>query len=170
MKYNLKANTIKLMINSFANGNLELVKQFHAQYGNELFEYVPAIRRGNFERLIMYSFKGCYWDVIDYYLSQPGSIPPKGREIYIICRGAAKPGRFKHFISNRSELYKKALPTENVIEQINGLVCQSYNLDLIDEYLETYPQYFESLLKQCSTTAKGKQLRRHLQLKQLVNE
>ncbi len=44
-------------------------------------------------------------------------------------------------------------------------------LRILNHYkLRKYPQDFSSILKNCSTTARGIQLRRHLQLKQLVNE
>lgn len=170
MFYKMKANTIKLMINSFANGNLELVKQFHLQYGKEVFEYVPELKNTYHKRLIFYSFKGCHLDVIDYYLSLPNPTPPSEVEIGLICRSLAKPGKLNKFLEERSELYKSILPDEKVIEKIKYYVAQSYNLELIDEYLEKYPNEINSLLKGCSSSSKGTQLRRHLQLKQLINE
>ena len=115
MKYGMKANTIKLMINAFANGDLELVKQFRFQYGNEVFEYVPKVRKGYHQRLIFYSFKNSHSDIIEYYLSQETSKPLAPGEIYSIAKSAAKPGKFVDFIENRSEKYKEFLPLERAI-------------------------------------------------------
>ena len=171
MFYKMKANTIKLMINSFANGHLELVKDFHRQYGDNLFEHIPHLgRRGNHHRLIFYSFKGFHQEVIEYYLKQNCVKPLSESEIYAISKNVAKPGKFIEFIENRSELYKTFLPLERCIEVIKSNITQSYDLQLIDEYLERYPEDFNSILDKCSSSARGIQLRRHLQLKQLVNE
>jgi len=167
----MKANTIKLMINSFANGHLELVKDFHRQYGDSIFDHIPHLgNRGNHHRLIFYAFKGHHLEVIDYYLKQNCVIPLSINEVRLIGKSAAIPGKFVEFIENRSEAYKNFLPLEKCIETIKSHITQSYNLELIDEYLDKYPQDFSSILKNCSTTARGIQLRRHLQLKQLVNE
>jgi hypothetical protein len=170
MKNRMKANTIKLMINSFANGNLELVKQFRFQYGNDVFEYVPQVRRGYHHRLIFYAFKNGHSDIIEYYLSLESPKPLSVSEIHLIAKSAAKPGKFVNFIENRSEKYKQFLPLEKAIEVIKSNITQSYDLELIDEYLEKYPEEFNSILEKCSSSARGIQLRRHLQLKQLVNE
>jgi hypothetical protein len=167
----MKASTIKLMINSFANGNLQLVKDFHCQYGDSIFEHIPRLgNRGSHNRLIFYAFKGNHIEVIEYYLKQKCVKPLSSREIYLIAKSVAKPGRFVEFIENRSVAYKNFLPLENCIEEIKSNITQSYNLELIDEYLEKYPEDFNSILNKCSTTARGLQLKRHLQLKQLINE
>lgn len=171
MFYKMKANTIKLMINSFANGNIELVKEFHVKLGDIIFDHIPSLgKRGYHQRLIFYAFKGNHKEVIDYYLKQKCVKPLSSSEIYKISRSVAKPGKFVDFIENRSKLYQEFLPLEKCIESIKSYITQSYNLELIDEYLERYPQDFNSLLENCSASAKGIQLRRHLQLKQLVNE
>lgn len=171
MFYKMKANTIKLMINSFANGHIQLVKDFHRQYGEAIFDHIPNLgNRGNHHRLIFYAFKGHHLEVIEYYLQQNCVKPLSQNEIQLIAKSAAKPGKFVEFIENRSEAYKNFLPLEKCIETIKSHITQSYNLELIDEYLEKYPEEFNSILKNCSTTARGIQLRRHLQLKQLVNE
>jgi len=167
----MKANTIKLMINSFASGNLQLVKDFHRQYGDAIFDHIPNLGgRGNHRRLIFYAFKGNHKEVIEYYLKQNCVKSLSLNEIYLIAKNAAKPGKFVEFIENRSEAYMNFLPLEKCIEVIKSKIAQSYNLELIDEYLEKYPEEFNSILNKCSTTARGIQLRRHLQLKQLVNE
>jgi predicted nucleic acid-binding Zn finger protein len=57
---------------------------------------------------------------------------------------------------------------EGCIEVIKSNITQSYDLQLIDEYLERYPEDFNSILDKCSSSARGIQLRRHLQLKQLI--
>jgi prenyltransferase beta subunit len=167
----MKANTIKLMINSFANGHLELVKDFHRQYGDNLFDHIPHLgSRGTHHRLIFYAFKGNHKEVIEYYLKQNCVKPLSESEIYAISKNVAKPGKFIEFIENRSELYKTFLPLERCIEVIKSNITQSYDLQLIDEYLERYPEDFNSILDKCSSSARGIQLRRHLQLKQLINE
>ena len=171
MFYKMKANTIKLMINSFANGHLELVKDFHRQYGDNLFDHIPHLgSRGTHHRLIFYAFKGNHKEVIEYYLKQNCVKPLSESEIYAISKNVAKPGKFIEFIENRSELYKTFLPLERCIEVIKSNITQSYDLQLIDEYLERYPEDFNSILDKCSSSARGIQLRRHLQLKQLINE
>ena len=171
MFYKMKANTIKLMINSFANGHIQLVKDFHRQHGDNLFEYTPKLgKRGDHQRLIFYAFKGAHQEVIEYYLKQNCVKPLSTREIHLIAKGVAKPGKFIDFIENRSELYKAFLPLEKCIEVIKLNITQSYDLQLIDEYLERYPEDFNSILDKCSSSARGIQLRRHLQLKQLINE
>jgi len=171
MFYKMKANTIKLMINSFASGNLQLVKDFHRQYGDAIFDHIPNLGgRGNHLRLIFYAFKGNHKEVIEYYLKQNCVKSLSLNEIYLIAKNATKPGKFVEFIENRSEAYMNFLPLEKCIEVIKSKIAQSYNLELIDEYLEKYPEEFNSILNKCSTTARGIQLRRHLQLKQLVNE
>jgi len=168
--YKMKANTIKLMINSFANGHLELVKDFHRKFGDNVFQYVPDVKRGYHQRLIFYAFKNGHNDVIEYYLNQSCAKPLQSNERYQIAKSAAKPGRFIDFIENRSDKYKEFLPLENCIDVIKSNITQSYNIELIDEYLEKYPDDINSLIDKCSNSSKGIQLRRHLQLKQLVNE
>jgi len=172
LKYGkLKTNTLKLMINSFANGHIDLVKEFHRKYGNELFEFVPNIgRRGNHERLIFYAFKGSHEEVIEFYLTCDQVKPLSPSEIYQIGKSSARIGKFKDFIQNRSALYQEFLPLKSVIEFIRSNITQSYNLELIDEYLNEYPEDFKFIVDKCSSTPKGKQLRRHLQLKQLISE
>jgi hypothetical protein len=171
MFYKMKANTIKLMINSFANGNILLVKDFHRQYGNDLFEHIPRLgNRGNHHRLIFYAFKGNHKEIIEYYLKQNCTKPLSSHEIRLISKNVARPGRFVDFIENRSEAYQNFLPLEKCLPLIKSDITQTYNLELIDEYLERYPEEFDSLLKNCSSSARGIQLRRHLQLKQLINE
>lgn len=167
----MKANIIKLMINSFANGNLQLVKDFHRQYGDGIFDHIPNLgNRGYHQRLIFYAFKGNHHEVIEYYLNQNCVKPLSPGEIRLITKSVAKPGKFVDFIENRSELYKSFLPLEKCIGEIKSNITQSYDLQLIDEYLEKYPEEFNSILEKCSTSSRGIQLRRHLQLKQLINE
>ena len=170
MIHQMKSNIVKLMINSFANGNLELIKQFHFKYGQEIFEYIPKLKGGKHRRLIFYAFKGCHLDIIDYYLSLPNNIPPRDYEISLICRSLAKPGKFNKFLEERSELYRKVISDKEIIEKLKYYVTQSYNLELVDEYLEKYPDQFEGMIKGCPSSGKGTQLRRHLQLKHLINE
>jgi hypothetical protein len=172
LKYaRLKTNTLKLMINSFANGHIDLVKEFHRKYGDELFEFVPSIgHRGNHERLIFYAFKGNHESVIEFYLKSGAAKPLSNREIYQIGKNAAKLKNFKNFINNRLPIYQEFLPLEKVIEEIRSNITQSYNLELIDEYLNEYPEDFKYIVNKCSTSPKGKQLRRHLQLKELISE
>ena len=148
-----------------------MVKDFHRQYGEAIFDHIPNLgNRGNHHRLIFYAFKGHHLEVIEYYLQQNCVKPLSQNEIQLIAKSAAKPGKFVEFIENRSELYKAFLPLEKCIEVIKLNITQSYNLQLIDEYLERYPEDFNSILDKCSSSARGIQLRRHLQLKQLVNE
>lgn len=169
MVHKMKSNTIKLMINSFANGNIQLVKDFHIQYGDGIFDYIPILgKKGTHTRLIFYAFKRHHLEVIEYYLKQNCVKPLSQSEIRLIAKNAAKPGKFIDFIENRSESYINFLPLEKCIETIKSNITLSYNLELIDEYLERYPEDFNSILEKCSTTARGIQLRRHLQLKQLV--
>ena len=160
----------KLMINSFANGNLQLVKDLHRRYGDTIFDHIPSFGRGKHNRLIFYSFKGHHLEVIEYYLKQNCVKPLSINEIYLIAKSASKPGKFVEFIENRSESYKNFLPLEKCIDMIKSNITQFYNLELIDEYLERYPEDFNSILEKCSNNARGTQLRRHLQLKKLVNE
>jgi hypothetical protein len=172
MFYKVKANTIKLMINSFANGHIELVKEFHSKFGDSIFDYVPSIgRRGYHERLIFYAFKGNHEKVIEYYLKQKCVKPLSSNEIHKITKSVGHNlKKLTGFLENRSKLYQEFLPLENCIDLIEGNIIQSYNLELIDAYLDKYPEDLEKFISKCSSTAKGIQLRRHLQLKQLINE
>jgi len=172
MFYRIKANTIKLMINSFANGDIDLVKEFHSKYGDSIFDYVPRLgSRGYHQRLIFYAFKGNHKEVIEYYLKQKCVKPLDESEIRnIIKKVSHNLKKLIEFQENRSETYQKFLPLENCVDLIKSNIVQSYNLELIDFYLDRYPQDINSILDKCSSTSKGIQLRRHLQLKQLVDE
>ena len=166
--YKLKANTVKLMINSFANGELELVRKFHAQYGDTLFNYVPRIKSGNYHRLIFYAFKNGHFNIINFYLSLPNSKVSES-EVRGFAEHIAHRENFyklKEYESN--ELLKAHITQDYLFNQVSIFVTRSYDIDLIDQFLDKFPDKFEDILKQCSTSSKGIQLRRHLQLRQLV--
>jgi len=168
--YKLKANTVKLMINSFANGELELVKKFYAQYSKEVFDYVPQIKRGNFHRLIFYAFKNGHFDIINFYLSIVPEANISDSEVRAIANNVAHRDRFSKWFEyyESSEVLQSKIKYDLIFGYISSYVVGSYDIDLIDQFLDKFPDKFESILKQCSSSSKGIQLRRHLQLRQLV--
>jgi hypothetical protein len=166
----LKANTVKLMINSFANGDLRLVKQFHAEYGNLIFDFVPRIKSGNFHRLIFYSLKNGHFDVINFYLSVFPTAKIGEDEIRIICDNIAHKSRFLKWFEGY-ELSKKLqskIDYDILVKWVSYCVVSRYDLELIDQFLDKFPDKFQVVISSCGTSAKAIQLRRHLQLKQLV--
>jgi hypothetical protein len=168
--YKLKANTVKLLINSFANGNLELVKNFYHLYGKEVFDYVPRVKRGNYSRLIFYAFRNGHFDVINFYLNTIPNAQISDSDIRTIAEGMAHRDRFLKWTTEYStnEKLSSAVNVQKLNSYVSSYVVSSYDIELIDQFLEIYPERLPEILKNCSTSAKGTQLRRHLQLRQLV--
>ena len=168
--YRLKANTVKLMINSFANGDLELVRKFFFQYGKEVFDYTPRIKSGNFSRLIFYSFKNGHFEVINFYLSVIPEAKISDGEIRAIANHIAHRDRFSNWFSyyEYSESLKSKINSDLIFSYISSYVISSYDIELIDQFLDRFPDKFQDVVKQCSTSAKGIQLKRHLKLRELL--
>jgi hypothetical protein len=67
-----------------------------------------------------------------------------------------------------NEKLSSAVNVQKLNSYVSSYVVSSYDIELIDQFLEIYPERLPEILKNCSTSAKGTQLRRHLQLRQLV--
>ncbi len=163
--YGIKANTRKLILNSFANGELGLVMKFRAQFGNKLFEH-------NFpghQRLIFYSIKNGHFNIINEYLDTSNPII-SADEIRQVTRHIAHPRRFKNWITeyNINKKLQSLIPFDSLFGSLTQHIIGSYDINLIDDFLELYPDKFSYVVSQTSGSAKGIQLRRHLKLRELL--
>ena len=164
------------MINAFANGELDKVMGFYYQHGSEVFDFVPRIKGGHFDRLIYYAFKNCHYNVINFYLSILPEAKITDDDVRALAKGIAHRDKFAGWFNesidclqvDTNKLLKSKIKPDVIFNYISSYVIRTYDIDLIDQFLDKFPDKFESILSQCAKSASGVQLRRHLQLKQLV--
>lgn len=163
--YGIKANTRKLILNSFANGELDLVMQFRAKFGDKLFEHsFPG-----HQRLIFYSIKNGHFNIVNKYL-ETSKPTISTHEIRQITSHIAHPRRFKNWITeyNGNEKLQSLIPFDLLFGPLTQHIVGSYDINLIDDFLELYPEKFSYVVSQTSGSSKGIQLRRHLKLRELL--
>ena len=166
MLYQLtNANTKKFIINSFANGDMDRVKELHAKHGKEVFEFAA---RGA-ERAIFYSFKNCHFDVMSYYISFDYAKPLSGQEMSQVGVHISGNTRFVKFLDG----YQNTPGIERFVdlEYIKPVLIRRFvgdrNDNMIDFFISRFPESLNEFIKQCGNSPKGKQLKRELQLKEL---
>lgn len=164
--YGLKANTRKLMINSFANGELDLVRKFYAKYGNDIFE---KAFHGH-QRLVFYALKNGHFNIIKLYIDLVNGANFSTHEIHMVSREIASAKRFKKWLDGYDafEYKSRIIAPELLATTITTHIVGTYDIELIDQFLERYPNKFNELVKSIGTSAKGTQLRRHLKLRELL--
>lgn len=165
----LKSSVVKLMINSFSNGNIELVKEFYNKYGVDVFNYTPNLKRGNYNRLIIYAIKHGHFDIVQYYLEIVGLMSISSREIDIISRHVSSKNRINNWYNNYilHSSNKKILDfieIDKFLRTICLYTVQTYDLSSINNFIDLFPHYRNCMLESCSSSARGLQIRRHLLL------
>lgn len=164
----MNANAKKLLLNSFANGNLEIVKTFHSKYGNSIFD-----SRENFsnnQRLIFYAIKNGHFNIVDYWVDKTKNGILSSREVSLIMRHISHSKIFDIWLNKyySNEKIQSILPISSIKFEMSTYITMRYDLDLIDSYLTKFPEQFNNIMENCGTSDKGKQLKRHLKLKTLI--
>lgn len=165
-----KANKIKLIMNSFSNGDISLIKQFINNHGNNIFDYVPSMKNGNYNRMIFYTIKNGHFDAFKLYLSTPNPTPFSRSELSLIARHNSHKRRFRNWMDNYFENsdIQSFMKIEDILPYFVSNIISTYDYDLIDELLEMYPEKITSIIEAIGTSAKGLQLKRHLKLKAIL--
>jgi hypothetical protein len=160
----------KLLLSYFSCGNLKELKSKYSTYDN-IFDHVP--RKGNsiFYRLVFYAFLNSQFEIIEWYLDISES-PARlsSREVYVLSHKISSKNRFINWIDkcNKDERLKEFVNYELLIESLKNIMVRNYNYDSIEKFIEVFPDEIENLVKMCSSTQKGKQLKRHIKLMQIV--
>lgn len=170
MFYREKSNTIKLIINSFANGDVGYIKQFVSKYGEEIFEYTPKMKNGNYNRLAFYMIKNGHFDAFKLYLKSSKPIHLSNSELWLIAKHNSSKKRFKPWMDNylKNPEIQEFIKFESIHPLFLRGVIASYDPDLIDQFLELYPNTYDTIVNSINHTNRGTQLKRHLKLSNLL--
>lgn len=162
----------RVLISDFSNGNLEGVISAYEKWGDEIFEYVPKKGYSYFDRLIVYSVKNSKFNIVDYYLKcSKSSISLNIRELnQISSKISGKKERIEEFIQvcENNEKISEFLKFDYTYKSIIDNIVKNYNYELIDWFIKEYPNELESMIKMCSTTKLGTQLKRHLIISKVI--
>lgn len=169
----LNANKSKLLINSFANGDLDRVMQFHRQFGNEIFEFSHTTKnRGRTSRAISYSLKNGHFNIIDFYLKSMSSVFKfTNSEIRsATMRLVHSDEYFNSWIDGYNLLDNRdvVIDSNYLFSSIIGQLVNRNKYYLIDSYIERYPESLHDFITLCGNNAKGIQLKRELLLRQIL--
>jgi len=165
-----KTNTIKYIINSFANGEIDRIKDIVNKQGEDIFELIPKLNSGNYSRLAVYPIKNGHFEAFRLYLNSSNPKPLSRSELYLITKHNSSKKRFKSWIEN----YKKYTDVQSFIEfetifpMFLNSIISTYNEELIEEFLEMYPENYNFIVDKINTSNKGIQLKRNLKLKYLL--
>lgn len=157
----------KVIIADFSQGNLEGVKSAHTKHKDQIFEYVPKQKKSHFERLIFYSFLNSQFDVIKYYLENVDNpIELSLREVYILAKKLSTNKRFVKwiFFLKMNKEVERLIKFENFFETLKSKLTDTYDYESIELFIQMFPEEVDDMIKKCSKTPKGIQLKRHLTL------
>lgn len=168
----LNANKSKLLINSFANGDLGRVMQFHHQFGNEVFEFSHRTGKGGTtNRSISYALKNGHFNIIDFYLKSIKNPKFTQSEIRSAIMRLVHSDEYFNFwidgynlLDNKDDVIDSNYLFSSIIEQL--VYRNKYYL--IDNYIERYPESLHDFINLCGNNAKGIQLKRELLLRQIL--
>ena len=161
----------KLYLSYFSQGDLEKVILLHESIGDDIFEYKPEKRGSTFERLIYYSFINSQFNVIEYYLNNSKSpVKLTGRELYRLSTKISSKQRFLIWIDffEKNQNLNKLMEYQLLIQYLKRSLSNHYDYESIDKFIELFPNELDDLITLCSETKKGKQLKRHLQITNIL--
>jgi regulator of sigma D len=162
----------KTLISDFSSGNLEGVISAHENLGDDVFDYVPIDGRSYFHRLIVYSIRNSHFNIIEYYLenSKTHTLLSLSELNKIASKISSKKERIEEFlkICDNNKKVSEFLKFDYTYKCIVQDIVQHYDYELIDWFIKEYPNELESMIKMCSTTKLGTQLKRHLIISKVI--
>lgn len=166
----LSANTEKLIINSFANGELDRVMELHAKIGKPIFDFIPRSRTDR--RVIFFAFKHGHFNIVKYYISYSYATPLSKSEVSDVASNISGTKLVK-WLNGYNTLLKENPKLEEFIKfedmssRIMSRLVGSRNENMIDFFISRFPETLLEFIELCGNTPKGRQLKRELQLKEL---